>query len=161
MIIGFTGHQRISHWDRWGWVQQQFVQILGEVASPKDRAITALAAGGDQLFSQVALSAGIAIEVVVPCVGYEMAFERADELAQFESLLARATNIIRLDFPEPSEDAYLAAGIYVVEKSSLVVALWNGNAPVGKGGTGEIVMYAKKRNLPVIHVDPDLMQVSR
>jgi hypothetical protein len=159
MIIGFTGHQRIDHPDRWGWVQEQFAQILREVASPNDRALTALAAGGDQLFSQVAIAAGIAIEVVVPCVGYEAAFERPDQLAQYGLLLARASNVTRLDFPAPSEDAFLAAGIHVVNQSGLVVALWNGNAPAGKGGTGDVVEYARKRKLPVIHVDPDRMQV--
>lgn len=159
MIIGFTGHQRIDHPDRWGWVQEQFAQILREMASPNDRALTALAAGGDQLFSQVALAAGIAIEVVVPCAGYEAAFERPEEVSEYESLLSRASSVTRLDFPAPSEDAFLAAGVHVVDQAGLVVALWNGNAAAGKGGTGDIVEYARQRKVPVIHVDPDLMRV--
>lgn len=159
MIIGFTGHQRIDHPDRWGWVKEQFAHVLRELAGPSDRALTALAAGGDQMFAQVALAEGIGIEVVVPCVGYEAAFEQPGELVRYESLLSRASNVTRLDFPGPSEDAFLAAGIHVVDQSGLVVALWNGNAPAGKGGTGDIVEYAKKGKLPVIHIDPDRMQV--
>lgn len=159
MIIGFTGHQRIDHPDRWGWVQEQFAQILREVATPNDRALTALAAGGDQLFCQVALAARIEIEVVVPCAGYEAAFERPEEVSEYESLLARASGVTRLNFPAPSEDAFLAAGVHVVDRAGLVVALWNGNAAAGKGGTGDIVEYARQRKLPVIHVDPELMQV--
>src|SRR5262245_24680213 len=120
MIIGFTGHQKIDHPDRWAWVQEQFARALREAANPGQRAMSSLAMGGDQLFSQVALAEGIPLEVVVPCYGYEATFDGPGELARYESLLAKATNVTRLDFPGPSEDAFLAAGIHVVNRSGLV-----------------------------------------
>lgn len=159
MIIGFTGHQRVDDPDRWGWVQEQFSRILQEVAKPGDRAMTSLAKGGDQLFSSVALTRGIAIDVIVPCTDYETTFNEPGDLAQYESLLTQATNVIVLDFPGPSQEAFLAAGIHVVKHSGLLVTLWNGKAAIGKGGTGDIVAYAREQRLPVIHIHPDHMQV--
>lgn len=160
MIIGFTGHQRILHPDRWSWVKEKFTQILRKVAHPGDRVISSLASGGDQVFSQVALSEGLQIEVVIPCFGYEAAFQTPDDLRQYEVLLARAARLTRLDFSGPSEEAFLEAGIQVINQSGLVVALWNGKPAAGKGGTAEIVNYARKQGIPVIQIDPDKMEVS-
>jgi hypothetical protein len=59
----------------------------------------------------------------------------------------------------PSEDAYLAAGKHIVDRAGLLVALWNGKPAAGKGGTGDIVAYARSQGRPVVHVHPDLMLV--
>jgi hypothetical protein len=75
-------------------------------------------------------------------------------------LLARAATVNVLPFAEPSEDAYLAAGKYVVDRADILVTLWNGKPAAGKGGTGDIVEYARLLNRPVIHIDPDLLQVT-
>jgi len=160
MIIGFTGHQRIDHPERWDWVRDQFSLVLRKLARPGDTVITSLAKGGDQLFSQMAIAEGLAINVVVPCVGYEGTFDDPKVLAQFEELLAQAVQVTTLAFPTPSEDAFLAAGLKMVERSDRVVTLWNGKEAAGKGGTGDIVAYAHKRGLPMTHIDPDGMRIS-
>lgn len=161
MINGFTGHQKIDHPERWGWVQEQFQRILREVARQGDRAASSLAKGGDQIFSQMALAEGLAIEVVVPCAGYERTFDDSKDLAQYKELLGQAVEVTTLEFPMPSEDAFLAAGKRIVDRSDRVVALWNGKKAAGKGGTGDIVEYARELGRLVIHVNPDSMQVLR
>jgi hypothetical protein len=159
MIVGFTGHQRIDHPERWTWVRGQFARILEETASPGDRVMTALAEGADQLFAEVALTAGVPVEVIVPCQRYETAFSDPAARARYRRLLTNAAAITKLDFAAPSEEAYLAAGKHIVERADLLVALWNGKPAAGKGGTGDIVEYARSRGRAVIHVDPDIMQV--
>lgn len=159
MFIGFTGHQKIDRPERWGWVREQFARVLGEAAGRGDRVMSSLAEGGDQLFAETALACGIEVEVVIPCDGYESTFDEPGELARYEGLLGKAAGLTRLGYPAPSEDAYLAAGKVIVDGSGLVVALWNGKPAAGKGGTGDIVAYARERGRPVIHVHPDLMQV--
>jgi hypothetical protein len=159
MNIGFTGHQKIDRPERWGWVREQFARILGEAAGRSDRVMSSLAAGGDQLFAETALGLGMAVEVVIPCNGYESTFDEPGELERYEELLGKAVAVTRLGFPSPSEDAYLAAGKHIIDWSGLVIALWNGKPAGGKGGTGDIVAYAHERARPVIHVHPDLMQV--
>lgn len=158
MIVGFTGHQRIDHPDRWGWVQEQFARILGELAD--GRVSASLADGGDQLFVETALALGRPIDVILPCAGYETTFSDANSAMRYRDLLARAVTVHTLDFPRPSEEAFLAAGKYIVDRASLVVALWNGKPAAGKGGTGDIVGYARSLNRPVVHIHPDLLQVS-
>jgi hypothetical protein len=159
MIIGFTGHQKINHPERWGWVREQFERVLRESAAAGDRAMSSLAAGGDQEFSEAAIAAGLGIEVVVPCAGYEATFKEAATLARYQVLLSRAARVIQLDYPAPSEDAFLAAGKRVADLSGMVVALWNGKAVAGTGGTGEMVAYARELCRPVVHINPDSLQV--
>lgn len=161
MIIGFTGHQKIDDPDRWAWVREQFARIVREVAGRKDCVMVALAEGGDQLFAETALAADVPFEVIVPCEGYETSFDNPMARAHYQELLGRAVGVTKLGFPVPSEDAYLAAGMYIVEQAALVVALWNGQPAVGKGGTGDIVAYARLKGRPVIHINPNLKQVLR
>jgi len=159
MIIGFTGHQKIAHPERWTWVEEQFRQILRKVAKAGDRVTTSLARGGDQRISRLAIAEGLSIGVVVPCEGYENAFADTDALAQYQELLGKSADVVVLEYQVPSEDAFLAAGKEIVDRSELVVALWNGRTAAGIGGTGDIVKYARGLGRLVIHVDPDSMQV--
>ena len=161
MIVGFTGHQNISHPGRWGWVQEQFTCTLREVAQPGTQVLTSLAKGGDQIISQTALSEGAAIAVIVPCRGYEQTFHDPADLAQYEKLLGEAADVVTLDFAAPSEDAFLAAGKLVADRSLVLITLWNGKKAAGKGGTGDIVAYAQSLGRRVIHINPDAMQVTR
>ncbi|MEY2438480.1 MAG: hypothetical protein QOF97_3316, partial [Acidimicrobiaceae bacterium] len=47
------------------------------------------------------------------------------------------------------EAAYERAGRAVVETSDVLVALWDGGASRGRGGTAEMVAYARERGVPV------------
>jgi hypothetical protein len=161
MLIGFTGHQMIEHPERWGWVRGQFERVLRESSGAGDHALSSLAAGGDQVFSEAALAAGLEIEVVVPCAGYEATFTEAETLARYQGLLACAARVVELDYPEPSQDAFLAAGKQVVDLADLVVALWNGKAAAGKGGTADIVHYARRLGRAVVHINPNTMEMLR
>ncbi len=159
MKIGFTGHQKIAHPERWGWVKDQLQQVLREVAKPGDLVASSLAKGGDQILSQLAIDEGLSIEVIIPCAGYEGAFTDTEGLAQYRKLLSKSADVIALDFPSPSENAFLAAGKKIVDRADLVITLWDGKNAVGKGGTGDIVEYARELGRQVIHVNPDSMQV--
>lgn len=91
---------------------------------------------------------------VIPCHDYVSSFETAEQRVHFESLLARARSIEQLDYPEPSEDAYHAAGHRVVDLSDKVVAVWDGRPANGKGGTADIVGYARSLGKRVIVIWP-------
>src|SRR5436305_871250 len=117
MVVGFTGHQKIGRPERWGWVREQFARVLGEAVGRGDRVMLALAEGGDQLFAETALAAGVPVEVIIPCDGYETTFDEPGERARYEELLRKAAGVTRLRFPAPSEDAYLAAGKHIVDRA--------------------------------------------
>ena len=50
--------------------------------------------------------------------------------------------------------AYLLAGIVVIERCEILVAVWDGLPARGVGGTGEVVRAALQRHRRVIVVDP-------
>lgn len=158
MIIGFTGHQKISRPDGWPWVKQQLETILRARLDKSSVALSALAIGGDQLFVETSLSVGYRVEVVVPCRLYEKTFESLDR-GRYEALLRQAAQVTMLPFVEPSEDAFLAAGLYIVDHCDLVVAVWNGRPASGRGGTGDIVTYAHRVKRPLVHIHPDAQTV--
>ena len=51
------------------------------------------------------------------------------------------------------EDAYLDCGMETVNDADVLLALWDGEAAHGKGGTGDVVGYAKSLCKPVIIIN--------
>ena len=41
-----------------------------------------------------------------------------------------------------------------MELSDIVLAVWKGKPAKGKGGTADVVAYAIRRRVPLIHIDP-------
>lgn len=58
--------------------------------------------------------------------------------------------------PAVRERAYEAAGRYVVDHCDMLLAVWDGRPARGRGGTAEIIAYARRRERPlaVIAADP-------
>ena len=52
------------------------------------------------------------------------------------------------------ERAYEAIGRVILEHSDLLMAIWDGNAAAGQGGTGQVVREALDAGLLVVHIDP-------
>ena len=145
MRIGVTGHVDIPPLAR-EYVMKGTNTILDQVNAALI-GVSSLAAGGDQLFASLVLQRGGRLEVVLPCKGYETSFSRPDDLRNFRALIERAATVEMLSFDEPSEEAYLAAGYRVVDLSEILLAIWDGQPAKGKGGTADIVEYAKRRGI--------------
>ena len=73
---------------------------------------------------------------------------------RFEALLARAGSVYHLPYEVSSGNAYLAAGHWVVDHSDLVVAVWDAHPARGKGGTGDVVEYARRVGRPLLIINP-------
>lgn len=127
--------------------------------------ITALAEGADRLAAKEILKIdGSTIEVVLPFVkeDYLKDFETSESKADFEELFNKASRQVILkrqtlleefpdgDFLEGKDKAYENVGRYVVQHSDVLIALWNGKKAPSKGGTAEVIEYAKERKAPVI-----------
>jgi hypothetical protein len=144
--FGVTGHQilpaeiverAVEHWRR---VLPAGAEWFG---------VSCLAEGADQLFAAHVLAGGGALEVVVPCAGYAASLGTEDGRARFDQLRAAARTVITLPYPAPSEEAYLAAGQTVVDRSDHLFAVWDGRPARGRGGTADIVGYARSQGKPV------------
>jgi hypothetical protein len=151
--LGFTGHQTISPAAR-DLAVAAIQDILSE-ADPPFSAVTSLAAGADQLFATEFLRSGGHLHVIVPSRNYDQTFTTDEDLAHFRSLLAAAHVVTRLDYEEPSEEAFLAAGKVVVDNCERLIALWDGKPARGLGGTADVVRYAREAGKAVSVVWPD------
>jgi hypothetical protein len=151
--LGVTGHQTIPPGAR-EFVVTAVQDILRTVEPPLS-AVSALAAGADQLVATELLRAGGRLHVIVPSRNYERTFADGDDLAGFRSLLEAAHAVTRLDYTEPSEEAFLTAGKSVVDNCQVLIAIWDGKPARGLGGTADIVRYARDTGKPVSIVWPD------
>jgi hypothetical protein len=159
MRIGITGHQRLRKPSDWGWVKQEFGNLLSTF-SPPLIGITSLAVGADQLFAKAVLQRGGALEVIIPFAGYEANFSEGRDQQDFLFLLQSALKREELEKHGSHEDAYLAAGKRVVDQSDLLVALWDGKPAAGLGGTADIVHYAMQKQTRTIHLNPITKQIT-
>jgi hypothetical protein len=147
---GVSGHQ-IAPKSVWNLLTAQLPGILGD---PPFVGVSSLAAGADQKFARCVLGRGGALHVVLPSPAYESSFKEISDLHLFRTLLSEASEVETLGFAEPNEDAYLAAGQRVVDLCDILVAVWDGLPAQGKGGTADIVAYARSARKPVRVVWP-------
>lgn len=141
MKIGLSGHQDIPQ-EAIAFVKQGISSIVSRL---KDDlvGVSSLAAGADQLFASTVLEYGGRLHIIIPSEGYETTFSETDDLNRFRLLLKKADTVETLNYPEPSEEAFFAAGHRVVDNSDLLIAVWDGKPAEGRGGTADIVHYAR------------------
>lgn len=127
-------------------------------------ALSALAEGSDQLFAEVALALGYRLEVILPFASadYETTFEDAARIPQFRVLLRQAAKVTELPGKlEDSTDAYEAVGQVTVSESDILLAVWDGQAAAGRGGTTEIIEHALKLAKLVVWIDAAHIRLPR
>jgi hypothetical protein len=119
--------------------------------------VTMLGPGADQLFARVVLELGGALHVVQPTKGRQYRDSFEDEAAQrgYDELYGRASYFEALEYGESTEQAHMDAGKIVVDRSSVLVAVWDGKPSRGLGGTADVVAYARQRGVPVTVIWPE------
>jgi hypothetical protein len=151
--LGVTGHQAIPPGIRASTVEA--VREIIRRTEPPLTAVTSLAAGADQLVATELVESGGSLHVVVPSRHYDRAFSSDENLACFQSLLEAAEDVTTLDYPEPSEEAFMAAGEAIVDSCEMLIAIWDGKPARGLGGTADVVRYARSTGKTVSIVWPD------
>lgn len=152
-VVGVTGHRELPDVEAWVWVRLEIYRYLTRLSMPL-LGVTSLAIGADQVFAETVLRIGGQIEAIIPFAGYDRTFRNDAELGKYEELRRRCVHVETLPPFPTEEEAYLTAGKTVVDRSDLLVAVWDGEAAHGLGGTGDIVDYALKRRRQLIHINP-------
>jgi hypothetical protein len=168
IVIGVTGHRKLD--DELA-IASKISEALSRFVSGKNSiiAISALAAGADCLVAQTLLEKTARLRAVLPLEvdDYRCDFDPAD-LARFQSLLNQADAITYPAAPEKPargktpasagaaaaalEDrqaAYERVGFYVVDHCDALITIWDGQPARGRGGTADIVAYARKIGRPI------------
>jgi len=122
------------------------------------RVLSALAESSDRIVAQEAIPLGFQLEGILPFrqEDYERDFESAESRAEFHDLLSRAAEVLELagsrQNRETRQTAYSAAGRSLLEKSHVLLAVWDGRRGRGKGGTAEVIADAVGRRIPTIWI---------
>ena len=149
--IGITGHQGLGR--ATAALVAAALQETLERGGPA-LGITSLAEGADQLFAEAVLKNGGSIFAVIPAAGYERSFEDPSAVHRYHVLRERADEVLELDYREPGEQAYWAAGQKVVELCDQLLAVWDGQPAGGLGGTADVVAFAREQGKPVSVIWP-------
>lgn len=120
--------------------------------------VSPLADGADQMAAEAALARGWRLQAVLPFDRATYARDFPDKPARdaFEAIFARADCALELPGdPHDPLDAYVMAGRATVAHCDILIAVWDGLPPRGRGGTGEIVELAIARGTVIIHLPVD------
>ena len=128
--------------------------------------MSSLAEGSDQMFAQEALNLGFELHALFPFAQreYENDFGPSSNglngsVSEFRKLLQVARKRRLLTTTElqgnrtDSGAAYAAASESILSQSDLLIAIWDGGGPEGKGGTYDSMLSAMEKALPTIWID--------
>lgn len=124
--------------------------------APELRFVSAIAAGADQIGAAAALACGWKLLAPLPFARETYRNDFPDEAgkAAYDGFLARAAKVFEVDGIPGRADAYSSVGQILQEQSDILIAVWNGEAERGLGGTGETVRNARAADMPVIVIAP-------
>ena len=117
--------------------------------------VSALAEGADRIVARHVLArpgSRLVVPLPLPKFDYMTDFESEKSQQEFLSLLDQADEVVQLTPAASRDRAYEAAGEYVLNNSDVLIAIWDGQDPQGRGGTGEMVARARQRGLPIAWV---------
>lgn len=152
MMLASTGHQNIPS-SAVEFVRAEIAWVLAQAARPLI-GVCSLAAGADQMFAEAVLIEGGELHAIVPSEGYERTFDEVQRAA-YRGLLERASESETLNYREPSEEAFLAAGMRAVDICDELLAVWDGTPARGRGGTADVVAYAQQQGKPLQTIWPE------
>lgn len=164
IVIGVTGHRKLDHRAAFADAIQSAIHSIRQMV-PDLRStplllcvLSPLAEGADRLVTrQVFKVLGAVLEVVLPLEkdDYMQDFETRESIEEFEELLSQARSVRLLTSKGSRVEAYEQVGRYIVDQCDVLLALWDGKPAVGRGGTQEIVRYARQNNCPLIWIHTD------
>jgi len=153
LFVGFTGHRKISHPEAAGGaIREVLGKLRGRTGWPL-AAVSSAASGGDTLFSEAVLEQKIPWVALLPFPVEEFRKDfDSESWARTERALAQAAQT-QIEPPTTDrKEAFLACGVRTVENCDVLVALWDGAEAAGRGGTAEIVAYARSQEKPLVWI---------
>jgi hypothetical protein len=162
-IIAITGHRPNRMTVGVARIERQVFHVLrrlarkarGQAVPREPVALSALAEGSDRIFGEAALRLALPLDALLPfkSADYETTFGDASTTPHYRELLTRARRVTELPGAlSDSKAAYEAVGRATVDQCDVLVAVWDGKPAAGRGGTPEIIDYARQVRKPVIWI---------
>ncbi len=164
LVFGITGHRKLLDLHRLENLIQDALNILSaeytfhSIVSP-------LAEGADRMVANK-LIYDYYCKLITPLPFERTEYEKdfsADSKVEFESYLTISSSIYEVSSlkDHSREECYFRVGEEVLNKCDILIALWDGKASKGLGGTGDIVAYALKIKKPILHIHTTLFKVHK
>jgi hypothetical protein len=159
--VGVTGHRSLPDEAAIARAVEEALDSIKEKWSAEDNSapvillISPIAEGADRLVAREVLkdpTARLKVVLPFPKEDYMNDFETSDSKKEFETLLSRADEVITLPATITRNEGYEQVGLYVLNNCDVLIAIWDGEASRGQGGTAEIVAEARNRGLPLIWI---------
>jgi hypothetical protein len=162
LIVGFTGHRRIENEKKVAAVLREVIDALHRDHGGDMIGRSSIASGGDTLFAEACLAANLKWIALLPFpeAEFKKDFNDAD-WKRVEVLLNQAERVETLSETAERPGGYLHCGLATVDGADLMVALWNGNASRGLGGTAEIVEHARLVKKPLLLISSNGLDITR
>lgn len=161
-VVGFSGHRQLSDPASAARAITAALSTLRQEIPGEWIGLSSVATGSDQLFVQQVLDLGLSWHAILPLPAREFRQDFSlSEWQEVERLLTRADHVLAINQSGSREDGYLDCGTETVNGADVLIALWDGEAARGKGGTGDVVEYAQSINKPTLIVDPATLVVRK
>lgn len=160
--VGGIGHRDLGVNGELLFVQFFFHQVLNELASkfPRLNAVSALATGADTVFAECAHRLAIPIVSVIPFSGFERDFLDPEAYARYRSIRDSAVLEKRLHYSQRTGSAYRKSMEWVIVKSNLVIAAWDGRCIGSVGGTWEALSLCERLGKPILYINTNKRTLS-
>jgi len=168
VICAFTGHRPNSFPWKYNETARDCVLLkevlAGQIAALADRGVTdwlsGMALGVDVWAAEMVLSLkkknpDLHLHCILPCEGQEVKWPVAEQ-ERYHSILRQTDEVIYVSRAY-HRDCMLERNRYMVDRASMLLAVYNGTY---RSGTGMTVRYAKEQSMEVIIIDPISRAVS-
>ena len=161
-VVGFSGHRQLADTASAAAVIKQALETLRSEAHGEWIALSSVAIGSDQLFVQQARASGLSWHAILPLPRAEFAKDFSpEEWTMVEATLTQAEHIRVISENGTREDAYLDCGMETVNGADVLLVVWDGQPARGKGGTADVVEYAKSIGKPVLVIDSTTLELRK
>lgn len=160
LTIGITGHRFIENEKN---VKKLLAFAIGKIIKEnKDKKIvgySCLALGADTFFAEYFLKHKLELNAVLPFdkKEYSKDFEYSSDKKKLKNLIHKCNrvNIVSPQRPQNTDErdtCYLNAGKFLVNECDIIISLWDGKVAIGKGGSADIIAFAKENHKIIIDI---------
>ena len=161
-VVGFSGHRQLTNVPGVTTAIRDALVSLRQAAPGEWIALSSAAAGADLLFIHSArdLNMGWEASLPLPLIDFERDFP-PQEWPQVKALIDQAEHLEVSTESGSREDSYLAGGLDIVNRCDVLLVVWDGQPARGKGGTADVVAYARAKGRPLLILNPETLVTSQ
>ena len=153
--VGVIGHREIGGEEQYSFVHLCCHKLLVGLKAkyPDVTAISAISEGADSIFAKSAIALDISLESVIPHDDFSSDFINEINYETYRSIRNKSKYETTVNFTKRNCLAYKKSMEWLVFKSNVIIAIWDGNEVGTVGGTWESILLCKKLRKPIIHIN--------